>query len=588
MAISASISHGKKLTLFLNISFIFLISLFLILYVDPSNSQLINKSRTPIVTSPLHFLKITNNTTTCNNIHKYHDYRAKCQYVKSNKACKSDGYINYLSLFYCTLGQSPILGYILLILWLVILFYILGDTAASYFCSSLESLAIVLKLSPAIAGVTLLSLGNGANDVFSSLVSFMGDGTGGVGLNSVLGGVFFVSCIVVGVISLSVGGHQQVSLDKASFIRDVLFLLLSLCALLVILIIGKINIWGALSFIVLYLVYVVIVSTTHLCRRKNRETSLILPISKNFFDEDKLDTPLLGFVDDEKRILIEESGDGRTRCSSLKSTFCYSVVKFLYILELPLYLPRRITIPVVSEENWSKPYAVISVTLAPTLLAVLWNTQRGNMGTRTGLVINLIAGLVGIVLGSVAFASTKRCKPPKRCLLPWLIGGFLMSITWSYILAEELVSLLVSLGNLFGISPSVLGLTLLAWGNSLADLISNVTMATKGGADGVQIAISGCYAGPFFNTVVGLGLSLVFSCWSEYPSSYIIPYDPSLYETLGFLIGGLLWALIILPKKNMKLDRVLGFGLVAIYLCFLSVRMVQALGIVQVHGSSSL
>ncbi|KAL5730948.1 hypothetical protein ACHQM5_003723 [Ranunculus cassubicifolius] len=219
MAISASIFHGKNFPLFLNISCLSLLSVFLVLYISPFNSHILNLSNKSVKSS-LRFLDISNNNITCKDIHKYHDNGAKCQYVKFNKACKSDGYLNYLHLFYCTLGQSPILGYTLLMIWLIILFYILGNTATNYFCSSLENLSRALKLSPTIVGVTLLSIGSGSNDVFSSLVSFMGDGTSGVGLNSVLGGVFFISCIVVGVISLTIG-RNQVSLDKSSFIRDV-------------------------------------------------------------------------------------------------------------------------------------------------------------------------------------------------------------------------------------------------------------------------------------------------------------------------------------------------------------------------------
>ncbi|KAL6218872.1 hypothetical protein ACLB2K_012079 [Fragaria x ananassa] len=77
--------------------------------------------------------------------------------------------------------------------------------ASEYFCASLESLSRLLKLSPTIAGVTLLSLGIGAPDVFSSFVSFMGKGGTNidVGLNTILGGASFVSCVVVGIIENS-------------------------------------------------------------------------------------------------------------------------------------------------------------------------------------------------------------------------------------------------------------------------------------------------------------------------------------------------------------------------------------------------
>ncbi|KAA8516907.1 hypothetical protein F0562_017275 [Nyssa sinensis] len=483
-------------------------------------------------------------------------------------------------------GQLPELGYAVLLLWLVLLFYLLGNTASEYFCPSVDSLSKALKLPPTIAGTTLLPLGNGATDVFSSIVSFTRSGDGDVGLNSVLGGAFFVSSIVVGVISILITSHQ-ISVDKASFIRDVIFLLFSLSSLFLIIFVGRISLWAAICFASIYLVYICLVSVMHFFNRKKEKIVNIWalsPPSGSFFNEfGDMGTPLLGCVDEEKPNFVET---GDYEASDLKKRrICAYLGWFLCVLESPLYLPRRLTIPVVSEERWSKPFAVISVTLAPILLAALWNTQKENMGSKTSLVIYVTAGMVGIVLGIFATVATKKSSPPKKYLFPWIAGGFLMSITWTYITAEELVSLLVSLGNIFGTNTSILGLTVLAWGNSIGDFIANVAMAVNGGPDGTQVAISGCYAGPLFNTLVGIGLSLVFAAWSEYPSCYVLPTDPYLYETIGFLMGGLLWALVILPKKNMRLDRFLGLGLLTIYFCFLFLRLARVLGLLNFHGS---
>lgn len=517
--------------------------------------------------------------------------------MRSNTSCRSKGYIDYLQIFYCTCGQHPFLGYFVLVLWLVLLFYLLGNTAAYYFCSSLENLSRILKLSPTIAGVTLLALGNGAPDVFSSIVSFLGPGASDIGINSILGGAFFVSSGVVGIISISVS-HRGISVDKTSFVRDVCFFLIAISCLLVILIVGRINIWGAIGFTSLYFVYVSIVSTTHFCRRKDRlvcqfDIDHFLPTSDGSSSGElaqfcELGEPLLGSIDKEElalRALESDDPRSKTSCFCFNSSVSYYFCWILCILELPLYLPRRLTIPVVCEERWSKPFAVMSVMLAPALLAGLWCSQKGDMGFKASLIIYLCGGLCGIVFGILAFVTTEKSSPPKRFLFPWLAGGFLMSVIWTYITAEELVALLVALGNIIGISPSVLGLTVLAWGNSIGDLIANVAMAINGGSDGAQIAISGCYAGPVFNTLVGLGLSLVISSWHVYPSSYLVSVDPSLYQTLGFLVGGLLWALMILPRKDMRLNRVLGGGLLAIYLCFLSARVAHTVGLVQLNGS---
>ncbi|KAF2306867.1 hypothetical protein GH714_022186 [Hevea brasiliensis] len=405
-----------------------------------------------------------------------------------------------------------------------------GNTAAEYFCSSSENLSKILKLSPSIAGVTLLSLGNGAPDVFASIISFTRSSNADVGLNSILGGAFFVSSGVVGVIR-------------------------------------KITLWAAISFLSMYFFYVCV------------------------GDVVEMGIPLLGYVDDEKPNLVDktnlEDEEQSPICFCLYSSFCYYLGRFLNILELPLYLPRRLTIPVASEERWAKTYAVTSVTLAPLLLGALCDTQREKkLGSRSSLVIYMTTGLIGMVLGNLAFVTTKKSSPPTKCLFLWLAAGFVMSVTWTHIIAEELVSLLVSQGFIFGINPSVLGLTVLAWGNSLGDLLSNVAMAMNGGEDGAQVAISGCYAGPMFNTLLGLGLSFVLSSWSKYPYSFVIARDPSLYETLGFLMAGLLWALVILPRKNMRLDKPLGVGLLAIYFCFLCLRLARALGVSKLHRIS--
>lgn len=575
MAILSSIFHSKKLLLFLNISFLFLLSLFLKTSIFPHQSiQLNSLPRQKFVADG------------CTGLHDYSDYQSKCTYVKSQVGCEPKGYINYLRIFYCTCGEFPFLGYALLLLWLLVLFYLMGDTAANYFCSSLETLSRILRLPPTIAGITLLSLGNGASDVFASIVSFTRSNDGDVGFNSILGGAFFISSVVVGVISI-LTNSQEISVDKPSFIRDALFFLSTLLALVLIILIGKISFLGAILFVSIYFIYISAVSGSYFYQKSKESKNMTLydvPRSEDDFLERGI--PLLGYVDEEKPILME------IKTSSLEnhhhqeqnSSFSDYIHKLLNVLELPLYLPRRLTIPVVSEEKWSKTYAVISATLAPLLLAAIYNTQREkNTGSRVSLVTFMAGGVIAVILGNLAYVTTKNSGPPKTSLFPWVAGGFLMSVTWTYITAEELVSLLVSIGNIVGISPSVLGLTVLAWGNSLGDLISNVAMAMNGGADGAQIAISGCYAGPMFNTLVGLGMSLVFSSYSEYPSAYQIPEDPSLYETLAFLIGGLLWALVILPRKNMKLDRLLGCGLLAIYSCFLFLRFARAVGLLKLH-----
>ncbi|KAK7286584.1 hypothetical protein RJT34_21679 [Clitoria ternatea] len=587
---SKSKLQPRVLTIFLNFSFILLLCLLLKAYLHPSNSSFLGQSSSNASLRIFNRARLVTDISVegCSDLHKFSDYSSKCFYVKNHLECRSKGYINYIQIYYCNLGQFPILGQALLACWLVVLFYLLGDTASNYFCNSLESLSNILRLSPTVAGVTLLSLGNGAPDFFASVVSFTGSSTNGaVGLNSILGGSFFVSCVVLGVISILVS-QNQVKVDKVSFIRDVLFFLFSLLILLIIIYIGKITILGSICYVSIYFFYVCAVSATHLIYEGDK-----IERGYSLSSDESLESsiPLLGYVDDENDkqslaeiVIIEDKEEkpAERLGNGISSFECAYLGKFLQVLDLPLCLPRRLTIPVVNEEKWSKPYAVLSVTLAPVLLAFVFNTQSEDMGSRSSLVTYILAALIGIVLGNMACVTTERCSPPRKSLFPWLAGGFVMSVTWTYIIAEELVSLLVSIGSIIGISPSILGLTVLAWGNSLGDLIANGAMALNGGPDGAQMAISGCYAGPMFNTLMGLGLPLALSAWCENPEPYVIPKDPSLYGTLLFLVGGVLWALVILPKRNMRLDKCLGAGLLSVYLCFMFIRIAMVIGVVKI------
>ncbi|KNA12803.1 hypothetical protein SOVF_122590 [Spinacia oleracea] len=557
----------------------------------------------------------------CSQISNHKGYENSCDYIVAHPECNSGGYFNYMKFIYCDCKNFTYIGYIILASWLAILFYLLGNTAADYFCCSLEKLSELLKMSPTVAGVTLLPFGNGAPDVFASIAAFMGRGSGDdVGINSVLGGAVFVVCVVVGVVSLFIA-DKSVQIDKKCFVRDLCFFLFTIFCLTLILIIGKVGIWGAIAFVSIYAVYGLYVAVTEIMNKKGRASKSegltpLLPVVGSLFDDhdqsinasllrpENPDSPsetpsklphwiwntnfaiysdyVKSSVQDNSRPLWGWNDDG-LNMNDDNSPCSFSM---LYsILEIPLSIPRRLTIPVVEEERWSKVYAIASAFLAPVLLAVLWNTQE-DLNPLSGKLAYFIAFFSGFTFSILSFLYTNPEHPPRSStfLFPFVFGGFFMSIIWFYIVANELVALLVSLGTIFGVNPSMLALTILAWGNSMGDLMSNTALAMHDNK-GVQIAMSGSYAGPMFNTLIGLGISLVLAAWSKGSSApYVIEQDNAVFITMGFLAAGLVWALIVLPLSDMRPNRVLGIGLIIIYAVFLSLQI----SIAVISGSQSM
>ncbi|KAJ6825560.1 putative cation/calcium exchanger 4 [Iris pallida] len=540
----------------------------------------------------------------CHGLADHVGYESHCEFVKVNKRCSPGGFIDYIHFFYCHFGDYPAVGFMVLALWMMSLFYLLGNTAADYFCCNLEMLSDLLKLPPTVAGVTLLPFGNGAPDVFASIAAFMGSSAGNVGLNSVLGGAVFVTCVVVGTVSLFVA-DKDIQIDRKCFIRDVGFFLLALLSLSLIMIVGKVTVLGAALFVLIYVVYAFLVAANEYLRKHARMLKLdvvtpLLPAKGSVFscENDLGESAYVSFGDGDvphlppwiwsTNVAIYSSNGGLSFEKPVRSLSWNDIVdgeedastsvptKLFSLMEMPLVLSRRLTIPIVEEERWSKLYAVASATISPVLLAFL--LSGGDGGADVGMVSYVAGGLVGLVLGTLSLLYTKSDHPPRKFLLPWVLGGFVMSIAWFYIIANELVALLVSFGVILRINPSILGLTVLAWGNSMGDLMANVSLAKNGG-DGVQVAMSGCYAGPMFNTLVGLGTSMFLKTCSLAPSSYVLPRDISLVYTMVFLMSGLLWALIILPMNNMQPNRMLGFGLLILYVIFLLARVCIAVGV---------
>lgn len=251
---------------------------------------------------------ITNSTSSprkitrpCTHVREHVGFPDECSYVRANTECRSGTVIEYIISYYCTFSRAPVLAYALFFVWLLMLFYMLGNTAADYFCCSLEKLSVSLRLPPTVAGVSLLPLGNGAPDVFASIASFLGTGHSQVnshkffpgasyglldlffssvklcckksiflqvGLNSVLGGAVFVTSVVAGSVSLAVQpavqGATRPRLDFICFLRDVGFFMCSLAVLSFIIYEGKITFVGAVGYLSLYVLYGITVATYEL------------------------------------------------------------------------------------------------------------------------------------------------------------------------------------------------------------------------------------------------------------------------------------------------------------------------------------
>lgn len=88
----------------------------------------------------------------------------------------------------------------------------------------------------------------------------------------------------------------------------------------------------------------------------------------------------------------------------------------------------------------------------------------------------LLASLV--LLAFLILFTSEQSRPKHHYMLCFL--GFIISIAWISTIAGEVVGVLKTLGVVLGISEALLGLTIFAAGNSVGDLIADITVARLG------------------------------------------------------------------------------------------------------------
>ena len=94
-------------------------------------------------------------------------------------------------------------------MWVVALFYVLGDTADTYFCPVLARLSTEMGLSPNLAGITFLALGNGAPDIASILIASF-QGSAQISYGEPLGaGVFVTTAVTAAVVHEAHAGRAE-------------------------------------------------------------------------------------------------------------------------------------------------------------------------------------------------------------------------------------------------------------------------------------------------------------------------------------------------------------------------------------------
>lgn len=130
--------------------------------------------------------------------------------------------------------------------------------------------------------------------------------------------------------------------------------------------------------------------------------------------------------------------------------------------------------------------------------------------------------------------------------------------------------------NVFNISETILGLTIFTWGNSIGDLVSNITFVKIGV---LEIAIGACFGSPLLYFLFGVGFDGIMIMLGDKTGKIVsgrdsnilmhhidFKVDKNLINTgVGILIAFLIFTVLI-PSNDWKIDKKISIALLTLYI----------------------
>ena len=145
-------------------------------------------------------------------------------------------------------------------------------------------------------------------------------------------------------------------------------------------------------------------------------------------------------------------------------------------------------------------------------------------------------------------------KSPMMLVISAIVGGF--TIVWG---SSITVDSATEIAKMIGLSERFIGLTIVALGTSLPELVTSVTAARKGNAD---IAIGNIVGSNIFNILFVVGTSALITP---------VPFEKNFLidTTISALIGVLLWISVFRSKKLTRLWGIVMLVCYAAYFVYL-------------------
>lgn len=490
----------------------------------------------------------------------------------------------------------------------IYMFFGLALVCDEYFVPSCERFCNALGMSDDVAGATFMAAGSSAPELATAVIGVF-VAKDDIGLGSVIGSAVFNIMLVISLCALFAG--MVVQLKWWPMCRDCIFYLLSILVLVLVIMDERVYWYEALCMLFLYIFYIVLMFYNS--RIEDRVTSYINSRFKryqkcsDFVDkaDDKED-------DDVENNNVNNDDDNNTNNNISNSSsegggddesndVNENEASYLKVEKINMMQGKSSKNKNKKNKNNgnsnhrnNRNKAYDQLVLYSNLLSSdgeevtdfermclednnddkdiennknedddedddeftsVWQFPKNNF--------KKIFWIVCIPLTTLMFITIPDCRNPrlKKCFAL----TFVMSCVWIAVYSYVMVWMITVVGYTFGVSDSVMGLTLIAAGSSVPDAIASLIVVRAGQGD---MAVSNAIGSNIFDIFVCLGVPWLLQTTINKPLSSVTVYSAGLTYTALTLLGTVFILLILTHLNHWKLTKPYGVVLLFFYIFF--------------------
>ncbi|XP_073699083.1 sodium/potassium/calcium exchanger 2-like [Garra rufa] len=461
------------------------------------------------------------------------------------------------------------------------MFIALAIVCDEFFVPALTVITEKLEISDDVAGATFMAAGGSAPELFTSVIGVFISHSN-VGIGTIVGSAVFNILFVIGMCALF--SREILNLTWWPLFRDVSFYIIGLIMLIVFFLDNHITYVESLGLLFCYASYV-----TFMKYNVTVETLIKTKFLRNQVDDIEAPPKVISAADDENKLSAKPRLQRGGSSASLHNTLMRNSIFQLMIHTLdPLsegkFKEKASILHKIARKKGDEANGVadknlpnssnVEVEVTPPMngsagaeaeeeededqpLSLAWpDTPRKQL---TYLLILPIVFPLWLSLPDVRRDTSKKFFP----------FTFLGSISWIAVFSYLMVWWAHQVGETIGITEEIMGLTILAAGTSIPDLITSVIVARKGLGD---MAVSSSVGSNIFDITVGLPFPwLLFSIANDLTP--VAVSSNGLFCAIVLLFLMLLFVIISIAVCKWKMSKLLGFFMFLLYFVFLVVSV---------------